>query len=305
LLPYSSSGYNLTGTENIANVGTVTHNYNGTGGINQVYLGVGYTPAKWVSVGINAAYLFGSINRERTVIFPPDSTGFLNTRITDAINVGSLLFTYGVQFYKDLPKDYKLTIGISANLQTKLRATNSQLVTRYFSSGSLEKLRDSLPVTDDIKGSIIIPFGLRGGVALKNSRWLIGVDAGTQQWSEYKSFDVSDNLKDSYFIAGGIQLTPNENALNTYYKQVQYRFGLRYSHTPLYLNNLQLEERAVSFGLGIPIIKPAVYGVSYINLGCEAGIRGTRASGLIRENFIRINASFSFSDKWFAKRKYD
>ena len=55
LLPYSSVGYAFGNTiENGATTRT------GSGSINELYLGLGYMPFKNFSVGLNAAYLFGT-----------------------------------------------------------------------------------------------------------------------------------------------------------------------------------------------------------------------------------------------------
>lgn len=56
LLPYSSVGYSF-GSE-ITN-GVSTHQ--GTGGLNQLYIGAGVMPLKNLSVGVNISYLFGTI----------------------------------------------------------------------------------------------------------------------------------------------------------------------------------------------------------------------------------------------------
>ena len=57
----------------------------------------------------------------------------------------------------------------------------------------------------------------------------------------------------------------------------------------------------MSFGLGLPVGT----NFSNINLGIELGQRGTKDSGLIKENFLRLSVGLSLNDKWFTKRKFD
>jgi hypothetical protein len=44
---------------------------------------------------------------------------------------------------------------------------------------------------------------------------------------------------------------------------------------------------------------------SNVNIGFEAGKRGTTDLGLIQENFFNTFLSLSLNDKWFEKRYYD
>lgn len=44
LAPFSNVGYEVTNTENVDSIGTITNNYRGTGGINQVFAGFGWRP---------------------------------------------------------------------------------------------------------------------------------------------------------------------------------------------------------------------------------------------------------------------
>ena len=57
----------------------------------------------------------------------------------------------------------------------------------------------------------------------------------------------------------------------------------------------------VSLGLGLPVGGSA----SSINVGFELGKRGTTTAGLVQENYYNIYVSFSLSERWFIKRKYD
>ena len=62
-LPYSDIGYMLHDNEIIPEIGGVTYNYSGDGGISKYYVGGSINLYKNLSVGVNAAYLFGGLNR--------------------------------------------------------------------------------------------------------------------------------------------------------------------------------------------------------------------------------------------------
>ncbi len=84
--------------------------------------------------------------------------------------------------------------------------------------------------------------------------------------------------------------------------------GLRYSDTYLQLNNNQLKQYGISFGLGIPLTN-STKSLSMINFGCEVGRKGTTENQLLQENFFNFFVGFSISpaihEEWFHKRKYD
>ena len=64
MLPYSNIGYSYSTTEKLPEFDmTVPVRYEGSGGLNQVYLGAGWNIIKPLSVGFNFAYLWGDIER--------------------------------------------------------------------------------------------------------------------------------------------------------------------------------------------------------------------------------------------------
>ena len=58
LLPFTSVGYKL---EAAGNDGLTTNRYNGEGGMNKAFVGLGYQINKEFSIGIDANYNFGNI----------------------------------------------------------------------------------------------------------------------------------------------------------------------------------------------------------------------------------------------------
>ncbi len=78
ILPYSSVGYSF-GSE-ISN-GASSHQ--GTGGLNQLYLGAGIMPIKNLSVGFNISYLFGNIYNDVYVAQTGSSTQSLFEQVME------------------------------------------------------------------------------------------------------------------------------------------------------------------------------------------------------------------------------
>jgi hypothetical protein len=98
-----------------------------------------------------------------------------------------------------------------------------------------------------------------------------------------------------------LQITPDFNSVTKYWKRVNYRIGGRYDKTYLNINENQLTEKSVTFGLGLPVRRSN----TLYNLALELGESGTTDDNLIKEQFARFTFGVTFKGIWFVKRKYD
>ena len=79
--------------------------YNGTGGISKLYFGTSFKISKSLSVGANASYLFGAINREKRIIF--DDESIFHSRSVERVNIKGYDYEIGLLFkniFTGLPK---------------------------------------------------------------------------------------------------------------------------------------------------------------------------------------------------------
>ncbi len=131
LMPYSNVGYNMSSTSNVDNLGVIKYNYNGEGGINKAFLGLGLQPFKSslikfyrsgyrdtaikynhgkifkrrkffkealseLTVGGKLSYLFGNINQTSDVVYP-SSIMYYNTRRFRNTRVNDITGDFGIQ----------------------------------------------------------------------------------------------------------------------------------------------------------------------------------------------------------------
>lgn len=269
-----------------------------------------------LSLGFNASYLFGNVENSKRSIFLPKVVAF-NTRSATSTRVSDVYFDYGIQYAytfdtlngRDLKDNVKFSLGATFSAQTDINAKVDTLTySYYYGSSGEEILRDTIRQTNDSKGFVRFPLSFGFGIGLKKGdRWAAAADFAIQNWSSYQAFNYSQSLKNSMRISAGVQYTPNsqysntKNAIEGYYKRVQYRMGARFAKTALELKGTQLNEYALSLGAGLPVSR----GFSLINVGVEFGQRGTLSNGLIRENFMKVNVGFTISDRWFAKSRID
>lgn len=291
ILPFSTMGYSLTSTENTA-LGPVNYKWKGSGGLSQFYIGNAVNLFKGLSIGANVSYLFGPIDKTRTVQFAP-SYNALNILTNSSTAIGGFYFNYGAIYTKEFKTDYAVSLGLSGSATTNLNANTETLSQTYIESNGTGYRVDTVLNTQTQKGTVVLPGYVAGGLVLrKTSKWMVGIDYHSQDWSRYRFYGLEDSLTNSSkIILGGEYI----------YKRVRYRAGLRLENTYLSINNTQLKEQAISIGAGIPISR----GFSYLNISAEIAQRGTLTNSLIQEQYVRLVLGLTLSDRWFIKRKFD
>lgn len=94
LLPFSNVGYSVTDSKVNAEGLVENHIYEGSGGLNQFYVGTGFLLGKNFYAGLNASFIFGTINKTGKIELPSNSV--TNAKITDETIVNDFLFSAGI-----------------------------------------------------------------------------------------------------------------------------------------------------------------------------------------------------------------
>ena len=132
LMPYSTVGYRINSTDEVANVGTMNYVFRGDGGINKVFLGVGIKPFRKqlskfyysntydtlikyrrsvklklkkfgkqllseLAIGATGNFLFGTTNQVTDAIYPSDSSKYYNVRRIRSVQINDFTFNLGMQ----------------------------------------------------------------------------------------------------------------------------------------------------------------------------------------------------------------
>lgn len=324
LRPMSRVNYSVISTERIAgdSVGT---NYQGAGGLNQAFIGIG---KKWkkFSIGANTGYNFGRKEITTQKTFFNDTAKYYQSNSISQTNFGKMFVQLGFQYEFTLKKkdntaqksteNYLLRIGATATLQQKLNAT--QKITRQTfglgASGNIIEI-DSVFKQDDIMGKIAIPAIYEAGLVfhktLNSNRgvfelWSIGVEYNYTQWSKYRFYEQPDALSNSWMLKFGAQLSPNPLSTGNYLSNVNYRIGFQMGKDYINADGKGLKTAGFSIGAGFPIRKWRAYETQYtvIQTALQFGKRGSSVNNFT-ENYAQFSLGFSLSDIWFIKRKYD
>ena len=305
LQPYSAVGYNLLSTSINGNDAEVTNQYSGTGGINRVYLSLGYQITKNLSIGVTANYNFGEIENLRTQFVEDVQFGTLDNRIS---RIGGIDFNYSVNYTPKITDDLTLYSNVRINTQANLSSRNTQEVGSFsLSTGEdIEVFDINLAAQGLEKQGLTIPTKTTLGLGIGEERkWFLGGEYSFQKLSTFSNdfvvVDTFDYQDASSFALGGYYI-PDYTSFTSFFKRVTYRAGIRSVKTGMVVNDQEIDDFGITFGVGLPLAS-GTSGFSNINLGFEVGKRGTTDANLIKEDYFKINVGLSLNDRWFRKRK--
>ncbi|KAA2244738.1 hypothetical protein F0L74_01830 [Chitinophaga agrisoli] len=284
----------------------VAYQYEGNGGLYQVYAGTGVGIGGF-SIGANVGYLFGNIENSTKAIYPSNQFIF-PSRHTQRVSYGHLFYNIGLQYRIDLGKEMDLTLGATGSLKQNLSGRREQMrETLAFDGASNDYItQDTVLYEKGERGKIIYPQQLGGGIVLrKQENWTFGLDFTTEQWDQYRNFGEKDSVRNAWKMAAGGQFVPNARAINGYWNKVTYRVGGYYGVDYLKLNGQDMPVFGFSIGAGLPVRRqPYSNQFSVINVAFEVGHRGNNQT-VLKETWYRMVLGFTLNDRWFIKRKYD
>ncbi len=304
IVPYSQKGYYFKRTGYDAYAGNIDYKYEGAGGINKIYIGNGFN-IKNTSIGFQASYLFGKMEKVHSAI--PDS-GF-NIKYTNRIIPKDFLFSFGLQQTINLKNDLILTAGATFQPRQKINALNYHFSNSFTTSADDYEFFKDTVVEFEEKTSFTLPYSTGIGLGIeKRDKWMVAMDYSLGNWSEF----LMENEKipvytDSRRFSAGLQFTPDKNApWEQYFQKVNYFLGFNAGNTHLLIDQEQINQYGISFGLGLPLRgnNAAKMNKSMLNIGAEMGQRGKAEGNLIKEQYFNLFFSLSLYERWFVKPKY-
>jgi len=305
IAPFSNVGYSMFRYETdpvlLSTFGRIKYEHIGRGGINQLFVGTGYSPVKNLSVGFNLLYYFGSLDYNNNILFPASTDDYTNAFIKSSLVVSDISYNIGFQYAIILNKETKSSLIIGATVENK-QSINLKHKWIVDLQGNNSNFIDSVVPYNDLKKSFTLPTSISTGFAYNHkNKLLASVEYFTQDWSKTEAFNTNDPLSKMETFRTGIEYTPNVKDLKSYFKKVNYRFGGYYKNSNILVGSTQISDYGITFGVGLPIRSNTRFNVSF-----ELGKRGTNENYLIKETYGLINLSITFHDSpWFFKRKYN
>lgn len=308
LMPYSSVGYSLVSESENDNQRAVTNIFSGEGGLNRVYVSLGYKVAKNLGIGATANFNFGTIESQRLQSVEDVQFGTIDRRLS---RINGYDFNLAANYTPKVGEKTTLYTSVMIATQSNLVSKNTQAIGSFSSStgADIEVIDVNLDALNlrntELKVPTTTTFGLGYG---ENKKWFLGAEYSTQALSSFNNdFLGADNIlyQDASSFAFGAYLIPDYTSFTSYLKRVTYRAGVRLDKTGMVINNKEINNFGITFGLGLPLgaRNSTIPNFSNINLGFEVGRRGTTDASLIEESYLKVNVGLTLNDKWFLKRR--
>lgn len=310
IVPFTNVGYNYANTNEVndANKTTYTNTYTGSGGLHQMFIGMGWEPFKGFALGVNGSYLWGKYNRSIVNSYSDAYVNTLSKYYTAEVNNYKLDF--GAQITLRLSKKNSMTLGlvyglghqIGANPECKVISRNSQTSVADTASYVVE---NGLELPNTFGAGLLLNF---------DKRLKIGADYTLQQWSKvsFPEYAVrgnqpsymlnNDYYRDRHKVNVGGEYCKNPTS-RKFFDRVRLRAGASYTTPYLNINGTDgPKEISVSAGFGIPIMNGwnarSILNISgqWVNI---------QTPGMLKENTFRVNVGITFNERWFMKWKVD
>ncbi|HLT50973.1 MAG TPA: hypothetical protein VKZ93_03390 [Arenibacter sp.] len=305
IMPYSAVGYNFSSERTAPGQGRVAEMFTGKGGLNRVYASLGYQVFKDFSIGATTNFNFGNQNTSSVQTIEGLQLGSFD-RVSSRIN--GFDFNFAANYNPTIKQKYTLFTSLIINTQANLVSRN----TRTIGSFSVANGRDIEVIEVDLEGrglartGVQVPTTTTLGVGFgEDMKWFLGTEYSFQAMGDFENeLSPASNMEyqDANTIRFGGYYIPDYTSFTSYLKRVVYRAGAKVSKSGIVVDNREINDFGITFGLGLPLGQGRNF--SNVNIGFELGRRGTKYGDLVEENYFKINLGLSLSDMdWFQKRK--
>jgi hypothetical protein len=308
IIPYSSIGYNIKQEYDDYTYGIAMDTYfEGEGGALNFYAGTSIKLLDRISLGVTMNYLMGKLTRTRAVDFPMNS-GYSDINSLEDIKLRKPVFTLGLQYKEVFEDKFFFTLGGIYDFKASTELSNEFRVENAFYPDDNAWLNDSVLVEatyllgeDTVNNTLNIPQKIGLGIAFGiPNKLIVTGDYYLQDWTGSMSGENYRTTR-ANSVHFGAELLPDASAIRGYHKLMTYRIGGYYSNSYLMVNDYQLKDYGITFGLGFPIRTLK----SSINVAFTLGTRGTTEYNLVEENYGILTFNVTLHDLWFRKRRFD
>lgn len=288
LLPYSSVGYSFG-----SNIDNGSSSHEGSGGLNQLYLGFAGRPFGGLSLGFNISYLFGTTYND---VYARSNTA-ATSLFEQVMQVRDFHLLFGAQYSQKITPQDEVTVGITYSPGKDL--LGHSWIQKY-DVGS-----DAAPDTLNyisLRKHYSLPDTWGAGVSWTHNQLLnIEVDFTSQPWSKAKLYNTDNftatKYADRYKVATGVSWRPAMRG--AYLKRITYRAGFNYTRDYVMIGDNHVKQYGASIGFGFP----APGQKTVLNLGFEYLHRQGSPQALVKENYFNIKLGINFNQLWFMQSK--
>ena len=307
--PFSDVGYDFSSIEKnpeiIGNTGNISYDSYGTGGIYQLFVGAGVTFWDKLSVGAQAIYYLGNIDKITNMNYSNSSYRSLNSG--NELSISAFTGKFGLQYEQKLGGDVSMIIGATYRIGTEMKGYATEY--RY---ANLASLSDTLRYNvDTLAGAgVRIADEIGVGIAIrKGDKWTAEFNYLRSDWTKSgfersKGFSVDGDSKFTSTVSqsfrAGFEIVPNRNDIRYYFKKCAYRAGVYYDQSYYKLDGNNVNSLGLTLGITLPVFR--LY--NGLSLGVDVGQRASTRNNMIRERYAKFVIGFNIHDLWFRKVQY-
>lgn len=310
ITPFSDVGYDFSSIETdpniIGNTGNISYDSYGTGSVYQVFAGAGVTLWKRLSLGAEAIYYFGNIDKVTNMDYSNSSYRSVNSG--SDLMVRGTTGKFGLQYEQKLGGDVSMIIGATYRLSTSLKGTalnyryaNQDSVTDTLKNESLDLRKSGLKFADELG----VGISFKGGEKWSAEFNYLRSDWRNSGFDSASGFSVKSDMETfssavSQSFRAGFEIVPNRNDIRYYLRRCAYRAGVYYDQSYYKLNGNNINSMGITLGVTLPVFR--LY--NGLTLGVDLGQRASTRNNMIRERYATFVVGFNIHDIWFQKVQY-
>ena len=310
ITPFSDVGYDFSSIETdpniIAQTGNISYDSYGTGSVYQIFAGAGVTFWKRLSIGAEAIYYFGNIDKVTNMNYSNSSYRSLNSG--NDLVVRGTTGKFGLQYEQKLSGDVSMIIGATYRLSTSLkgnalnyRYADQDSVTDTLKNESVDFRSAGLRFADELG----VGISLKGGEKWSAEFNYLRSDWRNSGFDSANGFAVKSDTETftstvSQSFRAGFEIVPNRNDIRYYLRKCAYRAGVYYDQSYYKLNGNSVNSMGLTLGVTLPVFR--LY--NGLTLGVDLGQRASTRNNMIRERYAKFVVGFNIHDIWFQKVQY-
>lgn len=310
ITPFSDTGYDFSSIETdpdiIGQTGNISYDSYGTGSVYKVFAGAGVTLWKRLSLGAEAIYYFGNLDKVTNMDYSNSSYRSVNSG--NDLMIRGTTGKFGLQYEQKLGGDVSMIIGATYRLSTSMKGNSINY--RYAKQDSVT---DTLKYQEgDLrKAGLKFADELGVGISVKGGeKWTAEFNYFRSDWrnsgfDSNSGFSVkSDNETFTSTVSqsfrAGFEIVPNRNDIRYYLRKCAYRAGVYYDQSYYKLNGNNVNSMGITLGVTLPVFR--LY--NGLTLGVDLGQRASTRNNMIRERYATFMIGFNIHDIWFQKIQY-
>jgi hypothetical protein len=290
----------------VGNTGGVGYDSFGNGSIYQVFFGAGVTFWDRLSLGAEALYYFGNIDKVTNMNYSNSSYRSVNSG--NDLSISAFTGKFGLQYEQKLGGNVSMVLGATYRLGTDMKGYSTEY--RY---ANLSSVTDTLRYNVDTlaKSGIRIADEVSVGIALKGGdKWSAEFNYSRSDWTKSgfdkaPGFAVSGTSKFTSTVSqsyrAGFEITPNRNDIRYFLKRCTYRGGVYHEQSYYKLDGNNVNSTGITLGVTLPVFR--LY--NGLTLGIDLGQRSNAKNNMIRERYAMFAVGFNIHDLWFRKTTYE